>query len=136
MHNDVVCGFFGAGLVLVGCLTATPTSAQSSKEWNQCVGKEKVTVDRLIAGCSSVIRSGGGTLETLALAFVGRGSALVTKGDVDGAIQDYGQALSLNPNNFLTFNNRGFAYAAKGNFERAIQDYDQALLLNPNVRVR
>jgi hypothetical protein len=47
------------------------------------------------------------------------------KGDLDGAIQDYGQALSLNPNNFLAFNNRCFAYAGKENFERAIQDFQQ-----------
>ena len=117
MHNDVVCGFFGAGLVLVGCLTATPTSAQSSKEWNQCVGKENVTVDRLIAGCSSVIRSGGGTLETLALAFVGRGSALVTKGDVDGAIQDYGQALSLTKSKqFFGFQQSGLCVCSERKF--------------------
>jgi tetratricopeptide (TPR) repeat protein len=130
MRNDVICGPLSAGLI---CLAAITAGAQSSKEWNQCVGKENVTVDQLIAGCSSVIRNGGGTRETLALAFVGRGSALMAKGDVDGAIQDYGQALSLNPNNFLAFNNRGFAYAAEGDFERAIQDYDQALLLNPNA---
>ena len=121
MRNDVICGL-GASLIW---LTAIAAGAQSSKEWNQCAGKENVSVDQLIASCSSVIQSGGGTRETLALAFVDRGSALTMKGDLDGAIQDYGQALSLNPNNFLAFNNRCFAYAGKENFERAIQDFQQ-----------
>jgi len=61
--------------------------------------KESVTIDQVIAGCSSVIHNGRGTPETLAQALIGRGSALLTKGDITGAIQDFSQALSLNPNN-------------------------------------
>jgi tetratricopeptide (TPR) repeat protein len=37
------------------------------------------------------------------------------------AIQDYNQAIELNPKDFNTFNNRGTAYAKLKQFEKAIQ---------------
>ena len=53
-------------------------------------------------------------------------------GQYDRAIQDYDQAIRLNPNWAEAFNNRGRAYSDKGQHDRAIQDLDQAIRLNPN----
>jgi tetratricopeptide (TPR) repeat protein len=50
----------------------------------------------------------------------------------DRAIEDYDQAIRLNPNNALAFFSRGRAYANKGQLDRAIEDYDRAIRLNPN----
>jgi Flp pilus assembly protein TadD len=47
------------------------------------------------------------------------------------AIQDYNQAIELNPKDARVFNNRGTAYADLKQFEKAIQDYNQAIELNP-----
>ena len=47
------------------------------------------------------------------------------------AIQDYDQAVRLNPGNPDHFVSRGVAYDAKGQYDRAIQDYDQAIRLRP-----
>jgi tetratricopeptide (TPR) repeat protein len=55
-----------------------------------------------------------------------------TRCDGSAAIQDYDQAIKLNPNDTHAFNNRGNAYANKGQYDRAIQDYDQAIKLDPN----
>ena len=55
--------------------------------------------------------------------------------EYDRAIQDYDQAIRLNPNYASAFNNRGLAYVNKGDNDRAIQDYDQAIKLNPNDTV-
>ena len=50
----------------------------------------------------------------------------------DRAIQDFDQAIKLNPNYAIAFYNRGNAYRLKGQHDRAIQDLDQAIKLNPS----
>ena len=54
------------------------------------------------------------------------------KGDYDRAIQEYDEAIRLDPNYAAAFNNRGIAYRAKRDYGRAIADYDRAIRLNPN----
>ena len=103
MRRNVVCVFLGVSVMGAGCLTAIPALAQSSEEWNRCAGKDGAAIDQLIDGCTVVIQSGRETPEKLALALVGRGSAYMTKGDYDRAIQDYDRAVSLDPQNFLGF---------------------------------
>src|SRR5262249_1462929 len=49
----------------------------------------------------------------------------------DRAIQDYTEAIKLNPKYVTAFNNRGLIYSQKREYEHAIQDYDNALRLNP-----
>jgi tetratricopeptide (TPR) repeat protein len=44
------------------------------------------------------------------------------------AIQDYNQAIELDPEYAHAFNNRGLAYADLKQFEKAIQDYNQAII--------
>ena len=47
------------------------------------------------------------------------------------AIQDYAEAIRLDPQNASAYNNRGSAYDDLGQYERAIQDYDEAIRLDP-----
>ena len=58
--------------------------------------------------------------------------AYADKGQLDRAIQDYDQAIRLNPNDADAFTNRGVDYADKGQYDRAVQDYNQAIRLDPN----
>ena len=67
-----------------------------------------------------------------ATAYNDRGVAYADKGEYDRAIQDYDQAIRLNPNYAFAYYHRGNAYANKGESDRAIQDYDQAIRLDPN----
>ena len=60
-----------------------------------------------------------------------RGLAYRHKGDNDRAIEDFNQALRVNPSNAEVYYSRGRAYADKGDNDRAIQDCDQALRTNP-----
>ncbi|MCC5631689.1 tetratricopeptide repeat protein [Nostoc sphaeroides CHAB 2801] len=48
------------------------------------------------------------------------------------AIEDYNQAIRLNPNFAEAYNNRGAAHHTLGNNQTAINDYNQAIRLNPN----
>ena len=59
------------------------------------------------------------------------GSDKYTKGDLDGAISDYNQAIKLNPKLAKAYYNRGLARYDKGSLDEAIADYDQAIKLNP-----
>jgi tetratricopeptide (TPR) repeat protein len=63
--------------------------------------------------------------------FNNRGLAYAKLKQFEKAIQDYDQAIELNPKDFNAFNNRGPAYAKLKQFEKAIQDYNQAIELNP-----
>src|SRR5215475_3823907 len=51
---------------------------------------------------------------------------------LDAAIQDFDQAIQLDPNDAVAFALRGAAWQRKGELDRAIQDYDRALEIDPN----
>jgi len=92
----------------------------------------RATNAQIIVGCSAEIQLGHFLEKDLALIFNNRGFAYYNLRRYDSAIEDYGQAIKLNPNYAEAFNNRGDAYADKGQPDRAIQDYNQAIKLNPN----
>jgi Flp pilus assembly protein TadD len=58
-----------------------------------------------------------------------RGNLLRDKGDFDGAIAAYTEAIRLNPHNAQLYSSRGQAYARKGEWEKAIADCTQAIHL-------
>ncbi len=50
----------------------------------------------------------------------------------EGAIEDFGQAIKLNPSYEDAYVNRGNIYRKLGNYQGAIADYTQAIQLNPS----
>jgi len=106
---------------------STPTSQQV--RW--CEGKDSISPDLQINGCTAVIQSGISTEKVLSAAFNNRGAAYKVKGDLDRAFADYTAALRLDPKYALAFSNRGLVYASKGNLDRAIADYEEAIKFDP-----
>ena len=60
-----------------------------------------------------------------------RGNANILLGDFQSAIQDFDQAIQINPQFEWAYNTRGIAYGFLGEYQRAIQDFDQAIQINP-----
>ena len=76
---------------------ARTARAQTLDETENRMHCQDPKADIRIAGCTAVIQSGKETHEALAVAFYNRGNAFKAKGEYDRAIQDYGQAIRLNP---------------------------------------
>jgi len=68
---------------------------------------------------------------TSAEAYLNRGNAYYSKSDIDGAIEDYTEAIRLNPKYADAYFNRGNVYKSENNFEKAIADYSEAIRLDP-----
>jgi len=110
-------------------LNAGSSLAQSRRDWSQCAGRKDPIVDVVIEGCTAVIQSNQDPPQKLATAFDNRGVAYRLKGEYDHALQDYEQAIRLNPDNANAYNNLGVIYRIKGDYDRAIADYDEAIWL-------
>jgi lipoprotein NlpI len=121
----------GIAMLSMGVLTGA-CWAQSNDDLKKCYENGPTNADLALRYCTAALQSGKLSQEDLANAFINRGNAYDTKGDHDRAIQDYDQAIGVNPKDGDAFMNRGSAYGNKGDRDRAIQDFDQAILLNPN----
>ena len=56
-------------------------------------------------------------------------------GEIETAIEDYTQAIRLNPHDAVAYSNRGLAYAELKDYRKAIEDQTQAIRLNPELGV-
>jgi tetratricopeptide (TPR) repeat protein len=114
--------------ILLG-VTLTAVAQGRRENLKKCVSSDQ---DAIIAGCTALIQAGRESTASLVGAHSRRGSAYMRKSDYDRAIQDYDDAIRLNPNDASAYDDRGNAYFYKGDYDRAIQNYDDAIRLNPN----
>jgi tetratricopeptide (TPR) repeat protein len=109
--------------------------AQQSDERRRCLAREGVAPEQKLESCTLIIESGGQTPQTRVAAFNSRGNVHLSHRDYDRAIDDYNEAIRLDPTYAIGFNNRGLAYQGKRQIDRAIEDYDEAIRLNPAYAV-
>jgi tetratricopeptide (TPR) repeat protein len=121
-----VLSVMAAGLLIAGALFAVSPAAADDGE--TCTNS---SADVAIAACTRAIDSGQYTTQNVASLYTRRGNEYAYKGQYDRAIQDFDQAIRLDPQNVVAFYDRGIAYGAKGQRDRAIQDFDQAIRLDP-----
>jgi tetratricopeptide (TPR) repeat protein len=120
------------GLIAFTLFEFAPVSAQTDQQVRWCNGKDGATADMQIGGCTAAIQSGNFSAVGLASAFNFRGMAYDANSQYDQAIQDFNEAIKLDPSFEQAFNNRGNAYDERGQYDRAIQDFDEAIKLKPD----
>jgi tetratricopeptide (TPR) repeat protein len=120
-------------IVLAGLLSAALVSALRAQDYDVLFRKcySNGMPDEVIVSCSTVIARGLADKKDLATAYKNRGNAYDDEGAYDRALEDFEQALTINPQDADAFNSRGTTYTALGRYERAIDDFDQAVKLNP-----
>ena len=110
VDNKAIKGVLSAGvvmfLIMFTCMTHERCGVwnNSLSLWNDVIGKFPCAV-----------------------AYTHRGLAYSATGDNDRAIQDYIQAIMLDPNYAPAYNDLGVAHKDKGDYDRAIEDYSRAI---------
>jgi tetratricopeptide (TPR) repeat protein len=67
-----------------------------------------------------------------ARAYLNRGAAYQSKGDLDHAMEDYNMVIGLGPITAVTLSNRGSIFRLKGDFEHALANFNLAIKINPS----
>jgi tetratricopeptide (TPR) repeat protein len=117
--------------------TTMPATGQS---WQEDLTKcNSANPDARITGCTALIEANlltkiqAGLLppEKLSVIYGNRGFSYEQKGDFDHAIQDFNEAIHLNPNDEDAYEVRGLAFKMKGDQDHAVQDFSKAIQLKP-----
>jgi len=122
-------------IVLLVCLLAGRLYAEPGSGDHLCHSTALTTPAAALQSCSAAIGAGDRSNAELARLYNSRGIAHQALQDLALALQDYDQALRLDPRYSDAFGNRGTVYHAKGIYDRAIQDYSAAIRLNPRAQV-
>ncbi len=115
----------------------TPASIEPGpllEKWRGETGMEEfLLVEGLAKGGDAMRDAARALVEQMPswpLAWFWRGVARNDKGDLDGAISDYDEALRIDPHDAAAQLNRGLARQAKGDLDGAAADFEQALRIN------
>src|SRR5215470_2813397 len=109
--------------LVVNCMAATgQESFQAAIE-----AERRGDADAAITQYTSAIQAGGLSNDQLVAAYSGRGNAYHVKKDYERAIQDYGEAIRINPKYARAYSDRGGAYLDKKEYDRAIRDLNEAI---------
>ena len=68
-------------------------------------------------------------------AFISRGIAYMSQGDLDKAISNFSESIDVSPEFTEAYQNRGVLYEYKGQFNKALADFDKAIAADPTSYV-
>jgi tetratricopeptide (TPR) repeat protein len=111
----------GEGSVRLYAIILVFVLASGSLAWGQWTADaDRCAHLGKVSECTAAIESGQLSGANLAKTFHNRGLAYYRDKEYDRAIQDFDQALRLNPGFVPAFVQRGLAYENKGNATRAV----------------
>ena len=67
--------------------------------------------------------------------YISRGNFYADKGQHDKAIEEYKNAIDLNPSDPIAYYMRGITYCKKGQYGKGIEDYNRAIDLKPDKAI-
>ena len=116
---------FSSGAAVVASSTQPTTSDDYLAQVRSLSGKKGKEVELIRAADQALL------ISKSAEAYLTRGNARYSMGDVSGAINDYSLALSVNSQLAEAYYNRGSAKSYLGDKVGAVDDFNLALLINP-----
>ena len=111
-------------LVLILIIIFVEPASSDPRDWRDC---ESSAPDRMIKGCTRIIRSGKESRKNLSLSYMNRGNAYHLKNQYDQAIANYDEAIKVNPRNARAYYNRGLSYIALKDNEHALEALNGAV---------
>jgi len=107
--------------------------AEDRANWTRLsvAGKHRDYLDTCVVGPCAYRKFAEEEIGKLAAAYLERGRGYAAKGDYDQAVEQYNEALKLDPKYAVAYNNRGNVYRDKKDYIAAIADYNQAIKLDP-----
>jgi tetratricopeptide (TPR) repeat protein len=106
--------------------------AQTEQQRNWCAGKDGASPNQRISGCTAVIQGGRESPKQLASTYKTRGTVYFYNRDYDRAIQDYTQAIKLDPQYSEAYDNRCWTNATVNKLQDALKDCSESLRLRPS----
>jgi lipoprotein NlpI len=113
--------------VLLAFLPADARSASKS-EWEGCKASDPETS---IKACSRILARRGESARDRASAYYNRGIAYADQRDDRKAIEDFNEAVRLDPRHPGAYTARGRAYNREGDTDAALRDFARALAIDP-----
>ncbi len=122
--------------VAIALMSSPQVLAQTQQQLSWCLHKDDTFSPALrIDGCTAAIKSGHQSGKNLSRIFYNRGIAYAKKNQYDRAIEDFNQAIRLDPDSIFALNNRGAAYARKGQLDDAIADFNEAIRIDASYAI-
>jgi len=121
--------------VVVIAVLACASGAAAEELENCYMGQgahEAGNYELAIAYYTECIETGDLSAFNLTTVYFNRANAHSDLNDFDQAIQDYDEAIRLDPLGADLYLNRGLAYANKANYRQAVLDFDEAIHFYPN----
>jgi tetratricopeptide (TPR) repeat protein len=106
------------------------SSAAKAAGFEDCFSQDDL--DRIVKGCTQVIKDKSSSPDDRAQAYVNRGGVYGRRDECDKAIADYTKAIEIKPNLASAYNNRAYCYSTQDKRDLALADYNKAIELDPN----
>src|SRR5581483_4766987 len=119
-------------LLPLALMLAPPMGARAASpaDWKDC--EEGYPEDKKIAACNRILQGKKGSAADLAKATRLRGYGYSFKKDYARALNDFSEAIRLNPQDTTSFHARAWLYKERGELDKAIADYTEALRVKPS----